>query len=113
MKILRRAAVTTSFVVIFLASCSNEPPMRAVPTVVGRSPARARAILQQAGFSVALERPPAYCIPDDPLCSGPLTEEALNKLVVETQHGTKGEKRPAGSTITLILGSPVEGTRGH
>lgn len=85
-----------------------------VPTVVGKgTPKQAALILHQAGFEVEFERPPVYCIPDDPLCSGPLDDEALEKLSVETQHGTQGEKRPAGSTITLILGSPVERTRSH
>lgn len=97
----------------FVACSESEPGTRSVPDVVGRgTPARARDILQQAGFQVRFERPAAYCIPDDPRCSGPLTEQVLQELVVETQHGTQGKKLPPGSTITLILGSPVEEATG-
>ena len=99
--------------VLLTAACSRPvPEMRPVPTVVGQgTPKEAAAILERAGFEVEFERPSAYCIPTDRLCSGPLNDEALEKLVVETQRGTQGEQRPAGSTITLILGSPVVGAR--
>ncbi len=97
-----------------LGGCSSdEAPlveMRSVPTVVGMNPAEAREALEDAGFKVEFTRPTAYCIPKDSLCNGPLDDEALTKLDVATQSGTQGKKRPEGSTITLILGSPIQGT---
>lgn len=109
------ARVLVVALAVVTASCSRaEPEMRPVPTVVGKgSPKQAAAMLHQAGFEVEFERPAAYCIPDDLWCGGPLTDEVLETLVVETRHGTQGEKRPAGSTITLILGSPGEDSRGY
>jgi hypothetical protein len=81
--------------------------MVTVPTVVSMTPADAKEALEEAGFKVEFTRPDTWCIPD-PLCSGDLDEEALAELDVGTQSGTQGKKRPAGSTITLILGSPAE-----
>lgn len=112
----RDAGLLTTGVVtclVLLTACSGpEPEMRSVPTVAGKgTPKEAAAVLERAGFAVEFEQPCAYCIPTDRLCSRPLNDEALEKLVVETQRGTQGEQRPAGSTITLILGSRVVGAR--
>lgn len=96
---------------VLLAACSDQqPPLRSVPSVTGMNPAQAQEALEEAGFRVEFARPSAYCIPDDPLCKGPLDGEALTRLDVATQSGTRGKKRPEGSTITLILGSPVHGS---
>jgi hypothetical protein len=82
--------------------------MKPVPSVVGMTPMKARETLENAGFKVEFSRPRAYCVPSDPLCNGPLDDDALTTLDVATQSGTQGKKRPEDSTITLILGSPIE-----
>jgi hypothetical protein len=98
---------------LFVACSAQDAPlvdMRAVPEVVSMSPAEARRTLEDAGFKVEFTRPKIYCIPEDPLCNGPLDGKALQTLDVATQSGTQGKKRPEGSTITLILGSAVHET---
>lgn len=95
---------------LFGGCSAEEAPlvdMRSVPTVVDMDPGQARETLEDAGFRVEFTRPEAYCVPDDPLCEGPLNDEVLSELDVATQSGTQGKERPEGSTITLILGSPV------
>jgi hypothetical protein len=93
--------------------CSEEEAplvdMKSVLTVTGMIPEEARQAIEEAGFKVEFTRPTAYCIPEDPLCNGSLDDQALTKLDVATQSGTQNKKRPVGSTIVLILGSPVQG----
>ena len=111
--VTRGGAVGLILVVALLGGCSEEEAplvdMKSVPTVTGMSPAQAREALEEAGFRVEFTRPSAYCIPEDPLCNGSLDDEAITKLDVATQSGTQSKKRPAGSTIVLILGSAVQG----
>jgi len=105
------AAVVLQCLALVACSSTQEAPlaeMVEVPTVVNMTPTDAKEALEDAGFKVEFTRPTTWCIPEDPLCSGDLDAEALKKLDVGTQSGTQGMKRPEGSTITLIFGSPVE-----
>jgi hypothetical protein len=65
--------------------------------------------LEQAGFKVEFARPAEHCPPDYQPCQIPL-DEALDKLVIDTQSGTQDKRRPEGSTVTLILAPPTHGS---
>ena len=72
----------------------NPGPQQAVPNVIGLSPAQAEARLRNAGFDVQQ-------LPQT------VQDRSKNGIIVDEQPGA-GKKAPAGSTVTIYVGSFFE-----